>query len=108
MNEVFNTQLGGPTEKILTTGGAVSASLNLVRCAFGAVGTGVIQQMYSGLGAGWTFVLLTGLCLCAVPLSLVVIFYGPGWRAKREERREREQHEQHAASRLRWGRHKHQ
>ncbi|BEI95796.1 hypothetical protein CcaverHIS631_0107450 [Cutaneotrichosporon cavernicola] len=67
-------------------GGAVSASLNLVRCAFGALGTGVIQLMYTALGAGWTFVLLSGICVAGTPLSFVVIRYGKGWRDAREAR----------------------
>jgi hypothetical protein len=44
--------------------------LNLLRCLFGAVGTSVIQLLYSSaLGAGWTF---GDLCAC------VPIYYPPG------------------------------
>lgn len=67
-------------------GGAVSASLNLVRCIFGAVGTAVIQILYNAIGAGWTFTLLTGLVLVAIPLPLIVIKYAPGWRQRRGQR----------------------
>lgn len=84
-------------------GGAVSASLNLVRCAFGAVGTGIIQQMYAALGAGWTFVLLSGLCMLAVPLSVVSMVYGPRWRARRAAQHEREIRDDTVA-RKRWRR----
>ncbi|KAL1410207.1 multidrug transporter [Vanrija albida] len=67
-------------------GAAASASLNFVRCAFGAIGTGVIQIMYQNLGAGWSFVLLSGLCAASLPLLLVVIRYAPRWRAWRRHR----------------------
>ncbi|KAM0753668.1 MFS general substrate transporter [Meredithblackwellia eburnea MCA 4105] len=72
-------------------GGAVSASLNLVRCIFGAVGTAVIQIIYGAIGAGWTFVLLSGICIVALPLPFLVMKKGAGWRAQRQERaREKE------------------
>lgn len=42
--------------------------------------------MYHSLGAGWTFVVLSGICLAGLPLALVVIRYAKGWRRAREER----------------------
>lgn len=68
-------------------GGAVSASLNLVRCAFGAVGSAVIQIVYGRLGAGWTFVLFSGICLAGFPLAFIAEKYAGGWREKRAEKR---------------------
>lgn len=44
--------------------------------------------MYNTLGAGWTFVLLTGLVVIASPLPIVVIKKGRGWRDTRKEKRE--------------------
>lgn len=44
--------------------------------------------MYNALGAGWTFVLLSGICVAGMPLSFIVIRYGKSWRDKREERAE--------------------
>ncbi|WWD16739.1 hypothetical protein CI109_101170 [Kwoniella shandongensis] len=81
-------------------GGAVSAAFNLTRCIFGAIGTAVVQTMYQKLGAGWTFVLWTGLVIIFVPLPMAVVRYGKSWRtsrvAKHEGRlREKEQHEGH-------------
>ncbi|KAG8990670.1 hypothetical protein FRB94_013187 [Tulasnella sp. JGI-2019a] len=70
-------------------GGAVSASLNLVRCLFGAVGTAIIQVLYNALGAGWTFVLLSGLCVLGSPMAFIVIKNAPEWRQRRSERAER-------------------
>ncbi|KAG8992036.1 hypothetical protein FRB94_012033 [Tulasnella sp. JGI-2019a] len=67
-------------------GGAVSASLNLVRCLFGAVGTAIIQVLYNALGAGWTFVLLSGLCVLALPMAFIVIKKASEWRQHRLER----------------------
>ncbi|ODO09248.1 hypothetical protein I350_02848 [Cryptococcus amylolentus CBS 6273] len=70
-------------------GGAVSASYNLVRCAFGAIGTATIQKMYKTFGAGWTFVLLTGLVVVFLPFPIAVIRNGKGWREARLQREER-------------------
>lgn len=42
--------------------------------------------MYHKLGAGWTFVLLSGMCVAALPLAFVVIAYAPGWRTYRAEK----------------------
>ncbi|WVQ73805.1 hypothetical protein IAR50_003386 [Cryptococcus sp. DSM 104548] len=70
-------------------GGAVSASYNLIRCAFGAIGTATIQQMYKTLNAGWTFVLLTGLIVVFVPFPVAVVRYGKKWRKARFAREER-------------------
>lgn len=54
-----------------------------MRCAFGAVGTAVIQLLYNAINPGWTFVLLTALSVAALPLPLVVLRYGAAWRRKR-------------------------
>jgi hypothetical protein len=64
--------------------------LNLLRCLFGAVGTSVIQLLYSSaLGAGWTFVLLSGICVLAFPFTiLLVLRHGSEWRERRIEKRE--------------------
>ncbi|WWC60004.1 uncharacterized protein I303_102567 [Kwoniella dejecticola CBS 10117] len=67
-------------------GGAVSASLNLVRCIFGAIGVAAIQSIYNAIGAGWTFVLLSGICILGIPMPLIVIKKGKMWRRKREEK----------------------
>ncbi|EIW69113.1 hypothetical protein TREMEDRAFT_31494 [Tremella mesenterica DSM 1558] len=67
-------------------GGAVSASLNLVRCLFGAVGTAVIQIIYRKINAGWTFVLFSGLCIAGIPIPFIAAHYGPSWRQCRAER----------------------
>ncbi|ORY24562.1 major facilitator superfamily domain-containing protein [Naematelia encephala] len=63
-------------------GGSVSASLNLIRCAFGAIGTGTIQLMYNRMGPGWAMVLLSGICVAGIPLPLIVITKGRRWRLK--------------------------
>ncbi|ORY25281.1 major facilitator superfamily domain-containing protein [Naematelia encephala] len=69
-------------------GGAVSASLNLVRCIFGAVGTAIVQIIYNAIGAGWTMVLFSGICLAALPLPLLVIRNAGSWRIHRAEKAE--------------------
>lgn len=74
---------------VLSIWADASSQLNLVRCIFGAVGTSVIQLMYqSALGAGWTFVLLSGICVLATPVTLIVVLRrGRAWRETRAARR---------------------
>ncbi|WVQ77779.1 hypothetical protein IAR50_007469 [Cryptococcus sp. DSM 104548] len=69
-------------------GGAVSAAFNLVRCMFAAIAVACVQTMYSVMGAGWTFVLLTGLVIAGSPLPIITVFKGKQWRDKRKERKE--------------------
>lgn len=80
-------------------GGAVSASLNLVRCALAAVGTATVQLMYNAMGIGWTFVLLSGISLILLPLSFFVVARGGKWRQRRKERKEERQRKKEAAER---------
>ncbi|ODN72868.1 hypothetical protein L202_08295 [Cryptococcus amylolentus CBS 6039] len=75
-------------------GGAVSAALNLVRCLFGAIGVASIQTMYKTMGAGWTFVLLTGLVILGSPLPIITVYKGRGWREKRDARHAKKAEEQ--------------
>lgn len=58
-----------------------------MRCLFGAVGTSVITILYKSIGAGWTFVMLTCLCIAALPLPLLVVRDAPKWRARRAEKK---------------------
>ncbi|WVW79763.1 hypothetical protein I302_101733 [Kwoniella bestiolae CBS 10118] len=74
-------------------GGAVSASLNLVRCIFGAIGVAAIQSMYKSLGAGWTFVLLSGIVILGIPMPILVVKRGKIWRKGRIERLRRKEEE---------------
>ncbi|ORX36481.1 major facilitator superfamily domain-containing protein [Kockovaella imperatae] len=64
-------------------GGAATATFNLLRCILGAVTVSVVQIINTRFGAGWTFVILSGVSLSGTPLPLVVLKYGPGWRIKR-------------------------
>jgi hypothetical protein len=61
---------------------------NLVRCALSATAVAVIQPILLALGAGWTYVLLAGMCVVASPLIYVVIQIGPRCREKRRRRSE--------------------
>lgn len=82
--------------------GAVTASFNFVRCLFGAVTVSTIQLMNDRMGAGWSFVLLSGICLVTVPMPLCVLRYGPKWRLQRIEKNKRmeEERKRQAASKL--------
>jgi hypothetical protein len=66
------------------------AQNNLVRCALSATLVAVIQLVLTPLGAGYTYVILGGICVAATPLVYVVMHIGPGWRARRKRRAEME------------------
>ncbi|RXK39057.1 hypothetical protein M231_03681 [Tremella mesenterica] len=66
--------------------GGMSASLNLVRCILGAIGTAVVQQMYDALGAGWTCIVLSGISTLGIPMLLLVKKRGRKWREKQERK----------------------
>jgi hypothetical protein len=44
------------------------------------------QMIYHRMGAGWAFVLISGICFLATPLPLAIIRWGPGWRRARVAR----------------------
>ncbi|KAI0830472.1 MFS general substrate transporter [Trametes gibbosa] len=68
-------------------GSAITACNNLVRCSLGAVCVSVIDLVIKALGTGWTYVLLSCICVVFSPIYWVLIRYGPVWRAKRRARR---------------------
>ena len=57
-----------------------------MRCSLGAVIVSVLDLMIESMGVGWTFVLLSGLCVAVAPLLLVIMFIGPKFRRDRRER----------------------
>ena len=61
---------------------------NLVRCSFGAGAVSVVDLMLKRLGTGWTYVLLSGICIVFSPAYFILMHYGPTWRAKRRARRQ--------------------
>ncbi|KAJ7633416.1 MFS general substrate transporter [Mycena polygramma] len=67
---------------------SVTACNNLVRCGLSAAMVAVIQLILNAVGAGWTYVILAGICVAASPLMYVVMHIGPAWRVKRRLRSE--------------------
>ncbi|KAF8898987.1 MFS general substrate transporter [Infundibulicybe gibba] len=63
---------------------SATACNNLVRCTFSAVIVSVIDLIINAIGIGWTYVLLGGLSLVAVPLFYLEIKIGPNYRRKRQ------------------------
>ena len=61
---------------------------NLVRCSLGALFVSVIQIILNRLHPGWTYVLITGICIAFFPVQFVLLRYGPVWRAKRRAQRQ--------------------
>ncbi|KAH9944252.1 MFS general substrate transporter [Epithele typhae] len=68
-------------------GSAITACNNLVRCCIGAVAVSVIDLILKALRPGWTYVLLTGICVLFLPVQWVILHYGPIWRAQRRARK---------------------
>ncbi|KAI0697552.1 MFS general substrate transporter [Cytidiella melzeri] len=66
-----------------TQSSSVTACNNIVRCSFGAACVSVIALIIQAIGIGWTYVLLSGLCVLVTPLMFIVMRMGPRWRAQR-------------------------
>jgi len=64
---------------------SVTACNNLVRCSLGAALVAVINYILTALGAGWTYVLLGGVCVLVSPAVYVVVLIGPTYRLKRRQ-----------------------
>lgn len=69
---------------------SVTACNNLVRCSLSAVLVSVIQLILNGIGIGWTYVLLSGFSVLALPLLYGAMMIGPRCRIKRQRAREGE------------------
>lgn len=59
---------------------AAQASSNVVRCALAAIVISFLQDIIDGMGIGWTFTLMGGLCLVAMGLFFVDYHRGTAWR----------------------------
>ncbi|KAG2134673.1 major facilitator superfamily domain-containing protein [Suillus cothurnatus] len=64
-------------------GSSVTACNNLIRCSMGALLVSVIDLLLRKIDAGWTFVLLGGVCFISVPLIWLAVRIGPPCRAGR-------------------------
>ena len=63
-----------------------TAANNFVRCLLGAGATAVVNPMMEGMGRGWCFTFIGLVMLTTIPLLMIVIRFGSGWRAKRREK----------------------
>lgn len=72
----------------LYPGASASATAvnNLMRCLIGAGGVAASQPIIDAITAQWTFLLLAGITLAMVPLLMVEMKWGYGWRLERYER----------------------
>ncbi|KAJ5826381.1 hypothetical protein N7474_003519 [Penicillium riverlandense] len=75
----------------LYPGASASATAvnNLMRCEVGAAGVAAVQPIIDALTAKWAFLLLAGVTLHMVPLLLIEMRWGAGWRLERTERLKR-------------------
>lgn len=67
-----------------------TAANNLVRCFVGAAGTGVINLMVEGMGRGWCYTFIAGVCIVTMPSLQIVVKKGPKWREERRVRLQRQ------------------
>ncbi|KAF1971432.1 MFS general substrate transporter [Bimuria novae-zelandiae CBS 107.79] len=63
---------------------AASATSNLVRCMFAAIGVAVLQNIIECIGSGPTFLVLGLVVLILVPLPIVQWYFGERWRSARQ------------------------
>lgn len=72
----------------LYPGASASATAvnNLMRCEIGAAGVAAVQPIIDAITAKWTFLLLAGITLHMVPLLMIEMRWGAGWRLERAER----------------------
>lgn len=63
-----------------TTAGASTAAGNLVRCGLGAGAVASVLPCINRIGNGWTFTLMSGICIFFSPIMFIVMRFGPQWR----------------------------
>ena len=82
----------------LYPGASASATAvnNLMRCEIGAAGVAAVQPIIDTITAEYTFLLLAGITLVMVPLLMVEMRWGAGWRMERTERLKRKEQSQSA------------
>ncbi|PBK76751.1 MFS general substrate transporter, partial [Armillaria solidipes] len=62
---------------------SISACNNFIRCIAGAALVAVMDLILRALGAGWTYILLGGICVLTIPLVYLIMYIGPPRRIKR-------------------------
>jgi hypothetical protein len=76
-NKIYNILLGDKNHRAPA---AAQASSNIVRCTFAAIAISFLQDLIDAIGIGWTFTVLSGLCLFATGLFLLDYCKGTAWR----------------------------
>lgn len=83
--------------------GTATAAMNLVRCWLGAGATAMAIPMINRMGIGWVSVFIAGVWLALSPIILLIIRYGPGWRAEKRQKLDRSRLERERLERERAG-----
>lgn len=71
---------------------SANACINLCRCLLCAVGLAVVDKMITAMGSGWTFTLVSFICLVSMVFIYLAMHYGQVFEAKRKARRVRTEH----------------
>ncbi|KAI4127314.1 MAG: hypothetical protein LQ338_003274 [Usnochroma carphineum] len=78
-SKIYNTLL---VDKNYQTPAAAQASSNIVRCALAAIAVSFLQDLIDGIGIGWSFTFLGGLCSVAMGLFGIDFCKGTLWRQR--------------------------
>nr|OQO27410.1 hypothetical protein B0A51_05046 [Rachicladosporium sp. CCFEE 5018] len=74
---IYNTLL---VDKNPRNPAAAQASSNILRCGFAAIVIAFLEVAFTGIGIGWTFTIMSALCLICLALFAVDYAWGFAWR----------------------------
>jgi multidrug resistance protein len=69
-----------------SSAGTATAAMNLVRCWMAAGAVALVVPLSNAIGVGWLSVCVAAVFVLISPVSLVVIRWGPRWRAEKEKK----------------------
>ena len=79
LQQVYNTLL---VDKNQQNPAAAQASSNIIRCGLAAIVVAFLQKILLRLGVGWTFTIMSALCLGSLILFAVDYTWGFEWRQR--------------------------
>lgn len=79
LSQVYNTLL---VDKNHRNPSAAQAASSLARCALAAIMVSFLENLIDGIGIGWTFTFMGGLCLASTGLFWVDWKWGMKWRQR--------------------------
>lgn len=77
--QVYNTLL---VDKNHRNPSAAQASSNILRCGFAAIVVAFLEDIFASVGVGWTFTIMSALCLLCLMLFALDYSWGFQWRRR--------------------------